>query len=170
LQDNEPTRSHALRWLLTCAALVVLYAVVPVSEEPEPLVMVLRWIATVLLLTVLAFVIRWQAVKQLREPDAPLGALVVGILAGVLLFALIDYGLAVHRPDEFTGLHTRVDALYYALSTLATVGFGDVSAQGQFARAVLCVQIAFNFTAIAGAASLVARKFAQRAAKSRKAR
>jgi hypothetical protein len=162
-------RSHLLRWALACLALVVLYAVIPVSSEPDPAVLVLRWCGTVAMLVALVVVIRWQAVRHLRDPDAPLGALVVGILAGLLLFALIDYGIAVHRPDEFRGLDTRVDALYFALSTLLTVGFGDISAQGQVARVVLCLQMAFNITAIAGSASLVTRKFTQRA-RTRKAR
>jgi voltage-gated potassium channel Kch len=164
-QETGPKRWQALRWLLVCVALVVLYAVVPISNEPDRGSLVLRWGATVLLLASLAFAIRWQALRQLREPDAPLGALIVAILAGLLLFALLDYGLAVHRPGEFTSLETRVDALYFAVSTLATVGFGDVSAQGQVARTVLCVQMAFNLTAIASAASIVARKFGERAAR-----
>jgi voltage-gated potassium channel len=162
-------RSHVLRWALACLALMVLYAVIPVSSEPDPAVLILRWCITIAMLAALVIAIRWQAVRQLRDPDAPLGALVVGILAGLLLFALIDYGIAVHRPGEFQGLDTRVDALYYALSTLLTVGFGDISAHGQVARLVLCIQMAFNITAIAGSASLVTRKFTQRA-RNRKAR
>jgi hypothetical protein len=174
LQDNDSerpkTRGHPIRWLLACVALIVLYAVVPIESEPDDGVLALRWVGTVLLLVALASAIRWQALRQLREPDAPVGALIVGILAGLLLFALLDYGLAVHQPGEFNDLRTRVDALYFALSTLLTVGFGDVSAQGQTARVVLCLQMAFNITAIAGSASLVTRKFAQRAARNGKAR
>jgi voltage-gated potassium channel len=155
-----------LRYPLACAALLVAYAVVPVRADAPPSVLVLRWALTLVLLAAIALVIGRQSARQLREPDAPLGALVVGIVAGLLLFALIDYTVAVHRPEEFTGLRTRVDALYFALSTLLTVGFGDVSAQGQTARIVLCAQMAFNVTAIAGSASLAARRFATRAARS----
>ncbi|MFG3343275.1 potassium channel family protein [Glycomyces sp. NPDC048151] len=167
MRDKEASRPHPWRWVLACAALVAVYSVVPVASEPDTVVLVLRWVATVVLLTVLVFAIRWQAVRQIVEPEAPLGALVVGIVAGLLMFALIDYGLAVHRPGEFHGIDTRVDALYYALSTLLTVGFGDVSAQGQIARVLLCFQMAFNITAIAGSASLVTRKFTERAVRAR---
>jgi voltage-gated potassium channel len=165
MQDKASERfpTHRVRWLLAGIALMVLYFVVPIRSEPDPVVLVLRWCATVVLLAALGIVIRWQAVRQIREPDAPLGGLVVGILAGVLLFALTDYGVAVYRPGQFTGLETRIDALYYALSTLSTVGFGDISAHGQLARVLVCVQMAFNFTAIAGSASLIARKLADRA-------
>jgi hypothetical protein len=150
------------RYAIACAALAVAYAVVPIRDAGA-VSLVVRWVATAAMLVVLAVAIRWQAVRQLRDPRAPLGALIVGIVAGVLLFALVDFAVAVHRPGEFTGLETRVDGLYFAMSTLLTVGFGDVHAQGQVARAVLCIQMAFNITAITGSASLVARKLTLRA-------
>lgn len=59
---NRPI-PHRVRWTLACLALLVLYAVVPVSTAPEPAVLVLRWVATAALLAVLAVVIRWQAVR-----------------------------------------------------------------------------------------------------------
>ncbi|THV23460.1 potassium channel family protein [Glycomyces paridis] len=155
-----------VRYLLACAGLLALYAVAPVRPEADPGLLVLRWSLTLFLVGAIALVIGREAVRQLRSPDAPIGALVVCVVAGLLLFALMDFGLAVNREGQFTGLDTRVDALYFALSTLLTVGFGDVSAQGQAARVLLIAQMAFNITAIAGAASLVTRRVAARAAKS----
>jgi energy-coupling factor transporter transmembrane protein EcfT len=151
-----------LRWAIACAALCVLYAIVPVRAEPDTAVLVFRWCLTLAILAVLVFAIGKQALRQLRERDAPFGPLAVGVLAGLLFFALVDYALAVHRPDEFDGLRTRIDALYFALSTLLTVGFGDVSAQGQGARLLLCVQMAFNVTVIAGSASIITRRLVDR--------
>ncbi|GAA1690099.1 potassium channel family protein [Glycomyces endophyticus] len=152
-----------LRYAVACAALAVAYAVAPVKADADPAALAFRWTLTAAMLVVLALAIRWQAVRQLRDPRAPLGGLVVGVLAGVLVFALIDFAVAVHRPGEFTGIATRVDALYFAISTLLTVGFGDVHASGQIARGLLCAQMAFNIIAIAGSASLVARKLTLRA-------
>jgi voltage-gated potassium channel len=160
---NRPRIPAAARYAILCVAMVVAYIVVPVRTDVEPVVLVLRWTLTAGMLVTLAVAARWEAVRQLRDPDAPLGGLAVAILGGVLLFALADYGVAVHRPEEFANLHTRVDALYFAISTLLTVGFGDVNAEGQVARALLCVQMAFNFTVIAASASLLARKMTARA-------
>ncbi|MEU5875303.1 potassium channel family protein [Glycomyces sp. NPDC047369] len=151
------------RYAVVCVALAVAYTVVPMRSDADTGVLVLRWTATAVMLATIALVARWEAVRQLRDPDAPLGGLLVAVLGGVLVFALADYGLAVHRPDEFAGLATRVDALYFALSTLLTVGFGDVHAQGQIARTLLTVQMAFNVTVIAASASLMARKISSRA-------
>jgi voltage-gated potassium channel len=152
----------AVRHALACLALVTAYAAVPVNAGPSSANLVLRWSVTIAMLAALAFAIRWEALRQLREPDAPLGGLVVGIVAGVLLFALIDFAVAVHRPGEFSGLETRIDALYYALATLLTVGFGDVTAQGQLARGLLCAQMVFNTVVLAGSASLLAHRVTAR--------
>jgi len=163
---GRPRLPQPARSLLACIVLFIAYAVAPVNADIATAALVLRWAVTLAMLVALVLVLGRLSLRQLREPDAPLGTLIVGIVAGLLLFALVDYTIAVYQPDEFTSLNTRVDALYFALSTLATVGFGDISAQGQASRIVLCVQMAFNFTAIAGAASLVARKVTARAAKS----
>jgi voltage-gated potassium channel len=151
------------RYAVVCVALAVAYMVVPMRSDADTAVLVLRWVATAAMLATIALVARWEAVRQLRDPDAPLGGLLVAVLGGVLVFALADYGVAVHRPGEFAGLATRIDALYFALSTLLTVGFGDVHAQGQIARALLVVQMAFNVTVIAASASLMTRKISSRA-------
>lgn len=155
------------RYAIVCLALAVAYAAVPVREGPDAAVL-LRWTLTIAMLAAIAIAIRWQALRQLREPDAPVGGLVVGIVAGLLVFALTDFVIAAHRPGEFSGLETRVDALYFAMTTLVTVGYGDITAQGQTARAVLTVQMAFNVVALAGSASLLARRFADRAARPRR--
>lgn len=156
-----PTARH----MIACSALVLAYVAVPVREEGGPALLVARWAVTAALLLTLAFAIRWEALRQLREPDAPLGGLVVGIMAGVFVFALIDYSIATYQPGEFNGLETRVDALYFALTVLLTVGFGDITADGQLARGVLSAQMVFNVVGLAGSASLLARRFADRASR-----
>jgi voltage-gated potassium channel len=57
--------------------------------------------------------------------------------------------------SEFVGLETKTDALYFALTTLATVGFGDVHAEGQVARLLLIAQIIFNIVALTRAAHVL---------------
>lgn len=71
--------------------------------------------------------------------------LIVLVMASSLTFFLLDQ----IRPDEITGLDTRTDALYFTLSTMTTVGYGDVHAEGQIARAMVCVMIVFNIVVVA---------------------
>ena len=53
----------------------------------------------------------------------------------LVVFSFVYYLIAGNNPEEFAGLVTRLDALYFATTTTATVGFGDVHATGQLARA-----------------------------------
>ncbi|MEU0269249.1 ion channel [Nocardioides sp. NPDC006303] len=71
--------------------------------------------------------------------------LIVLVMAASLTFFLLDE----IRPDEITGLDTRTDALYFTLSTMTTVGYGDVHAEGQIARVLVCVLIVFNIVVVA---------------------
>jgi hypothetical protein len=148
---------------LTSLALIVLYFVVPVGSEPDKIALARGIGLSVVALAVLLFGIRNQFLRQLDSPDAPLGGLVVGIVGGLLLFALIDYVVATYAPTEFTGLVTRLDALYFAMATLLTVGFGDITPHGQFARGLLCVQMLFNVAVLATTGSLLARQIGERA-------
>ena len=66
-------------------------------------------------------------------------------------------------PGQFAELHDKTDALYFNISTLATVGFGDVHAVGQLARAAVTLQIVFNLVFLGAAVSLISGYFRERA-------
>ncbi len=68
----------------------------------------------------------------------------------LLSFAFVYFVMATSgQPgDDFDGLVTRVDALYFAVSTFTTVGFGDVTPAGQTARALVTVQQVVNLAVL----------------------
>ena len=78
---------------------------------------------------------------------ARIRALVLLLVLTVLWFSWCDHSVA-RLPGQFAGLDTKIDALYFTVSTLSTVGFGDVHATGQLARAAVTVQIVFNLVFI----------------------
>lgn len=96
--------------------------------------------------------------------NLPVQGLALVTVCGVALFALADYVVATTRPEQFSGLATRTDALYFTVSTLATVGYGDVTAQGQFARGLVTGQILFNVVVIATAVWLLTQRVRARRA------
>ena len=67
----------------------------------------------------------------------------------VMAFSLAFFLLELASPGQIAELHTRTDALYFTLSTMATVGYGDVHAEGQAARALVCGVIAFDVVVVA---------------------
>jgi voltage-gated potassium channel len=81
----------------------------------------------------------------------------------VAFFALADYTIAVSDSGQFVDLQTKTDGLCFTLATLTTVGYGDVHAIGQVARAVVAVQLVFNVVIIATGASVLARQIGARA-------
>lgn len=144
-------------------AVVALYYLLPLEEGAWHVFP--RWVLFALGAALICWAVVRAARQQERANPGELSPHVPVLLAvsGLALFALADYGLATAYPGEFEGLETRTDALYFALTTLATVGFGDIHAQGQYARALLLAQMAFNLVVIASAVSLITARLRARA-------
>ncbi|WP_217997078.1 potassium channel family protein [Kineosphaera limosa] len=137
--DLSPTT----RLVLTIPLLVGFYYVVPVDAVDA--FAVPRIIGTVLVVVVLGRTI----LSELRNRDSDISSLVILFLAVVIVGSLLFFTLQTHRPQEFVGLETRTDALYFTLTAMTTVGFGDIHAQGQVARAVVSVLLVFDVVFIA---------------------
>ncbi|WP_327006464.1 potassium channel family protein [Dactylosporangium sp. NBC_01737] len=76
------------------------------------------------------------------------------LIVAVLAFSM-GYLLLADHDGQFVGLDTRTDALYFTLSTLATVGFGDIHAVGQAARIAVSGQILFNLVYVGAAVTVL---------------
>jgi hypothetical protein len=62
----------------------------------------------------------------------------------VLGFSLVYAITATVAPTQFNGMENRSDALYFSVTTTATVGFGDIHASGTPARLMVTAQMLFN--------------------------
>ncbi|MEU0229109.1 potassium channel family protein [Streptomyces sp. NPDC006284] len=153
---------HAARpWLTRAgvtAAVVVAYFVLPL-DHLGPRRPVLSWVLFALALAVVAVLL----LRQIRHvftnrPDSRPGAVLsLLIVLTVHIFSATYYALAKHE-GEFTGLDTRVDALYFTVVTLATVGYGDITPSGQAARIVTVLQIAYSFVFLTAAATALTQR------------
>ena len=98
--------------------------------------------------------IGWTMVVELGhlrrgEENRTSQALAMLLVLLVMSFSLAFFLLELASPGQLTDLRTRTDALYFTLSTMATVGYGDVHAEGQAARALVCGVIAFDVVVVA---------------------
>lgn len=94
----------------------------------------------------------------LERPQARSGIMISMLMClAVLVFSSGYYALA-RQPGQFTGLHTRVDALYFTVVTLATVGYGDITPRGQEARLVTVTQVVYTFVFLTAAATALSRR------------
>ncbi|MGX2995827.1 potassium channel family protein [Streptomyces sp. JNUCC 64] len=135
------------------AVLVGLYFLVP-ERAFGPERPVLSWSVFVVALVAIAYLILHHIRDVLleREGTHPAFAILVLMCATVLVFA-VAYRALSRDPGEFEGLTTRVDSLYFTVVTLATVGFGDITAHGQSARLVVILQIVYTFVFLTAAAT-----------------
>lgn len=88
-------------------------------------------------------------VSHLHNATSRLSRLVLLLVAIVMSFALIFYVVATRNPGEFAGLETRIDALYFTLTTMTTTGYGDIVAVGQTARALVVAVFVFDLVYLA---------------------
>jgi voltage-gated potassium channel len=142
---------RALRAVVMLALALISYFVVPVDTKGEDLL--IRVVVSFIALGLLTAGIVWQVILHVDDPNRQIDGLVLALVIAVLAFALAFYRLAIGYPGQMADLETRVDALYFTVSTLLTVGFGDVHAVGQAARVLVLVAMVFNVVVIATAAT-----------------
>jgi hypothetical protein len=147
-------RRAVVRALLTAALLVTLYYVLPLDESDSAVVAVFL---TLGVLGTVALVV-WQARVIVRSPCPVLRAveafaLVVPLF--VLVFATTYYLMARQDSLAFGTPLTRSDALYFTVTVLATVGFGDIVPRSQVARLVVTGQMAGGLLLLGAAARIL---------------
>jgi voltage-gated potassium channel len=98
-------------------------------------------------LMLIAGLLAWQIRGILRSPfPAFQGVATVAITVPMflILFATTYYLMGDTDASNFSEPLTRLDSLYFTITTFATVGFGDVTAVSQLARAVVSAQMALG--------------------------
>ncbi len=153
------------RWVRLVAALVVvlvLYFVLPLTDHPGRSDAV-RLTLTAVLFALLTLGVVWQVRLQLVDQERHVDGLVLVLVLAIVAFAVVFYGIEQQRPEQIDGLETRLDSLYFTLTTLMTIGYGDIHAAGQLARGVVVVQIVFNVAVIATAATTINTRVRQKA-------
>ncbi len=130
-----------LRSLLFSVALLVGYFVLPLSSR----LVTATVLELALGLVVLSGLLAWQ-VREIVRSSVPgaraIGAIMVSAPLFLTVFATTYFTMAHSDPDTFSEPLTRLDALYFTLTVFATVGFGDITAVSQPARAVVIMQMA----------------------------
>jgi voltage-gated potassium channel len=160
---------NAARWVRFAAVLtllITLYFVVPVSQEDRG-GMGARAVVTLLVLVALAAAVLAQVRMAAGDPARHIDGLLTIIVVVWLVFSLAFYLVAQHQPDQVAGLHTRLDGLYFAASTMLTIGYGDVHATGQVARALILVQLLFDTVFVALAVTMITTRLRDRAVSQR---
>lgn len=131
------------RTFCVTAALGLAYAYVPLRDAVHDGIPLL--VASLVVLTGLTV---WH-VRAVGRSDYPgvraLEALATSIPFLLLCFSAAYYMLEDNSAQAFGTVLTRLDALYFAVTVFATVGFGDIAAHSQLARGVVTAQMIVDF-------------------------
>jgi voltage-gated potassium channel len=154
-----PLRRRARRAILALTSILLVYYAVPVGEAPSAVGIAFSVVG---LLVGMAVLVR-LTIRQVRrlagarsdDEGIRIESLIFLIYIVVPMFAFGYLVLETADPGQFDGLKTKTDALYFTVSTLATVGFGDVHATDQLARILVTLQIAFDLVFVGAMVSLL---------------
>ncbi|GAA2137621.1 potassium channel family protein [Nocardioides koreensis] len=136
-------RRHALvslaRSLLVAGGIVVGYFVLPMTRlDGDSLLRLLAGLALI------AALLAWQ-IRQITRSAYPrlraVETLSVTLSLFFAVFATAYHVMSVDDPASFTEPLTRLDAAYFTVTVFATVGFGDIAATTETARAVTTTQM-----------------------------
>ena len=151
-----------VRTLATIAVVVTLYYVLPFDRDVDPVMLA----EITLGCGVLAVVIVLQVRKVSASPYPGIRAveaLAFTVPVYVLLFATTYFVMEHTAVSSFTEALSRTDALYFSVTTLATVGYGDIAAKSGSARVVVTVQMVLDLLLL----GLVVRVFLNAVKRSR---
>lgn len=132
-----------VRIVATGVAMLVFYFIIPFRDVTAADTM-LRLIGGVLLIAV---AIGWQ-VRSIGRSNRPqlrsVEAVGLSFWLLVIVFSIVYVSLSTSNPAAFSEPLTEVGGLYFTMSVLSTVGFGDISALTDAARIVVIVQMVLD--------------------------
>jgi voltage-gated potassium channel len=137
--------------LITPIAVLAIYFALPVDAEHAPVGVLAGVLISAAALAAVVMVLAAEARGARRLTG---WHLVIALEIALVVFALTYYAIATNHPEQFVGLSTRIDALYFSTTTATTVGYGDIHAAGQAARVVVTLHMMFNLVFIAGVVNL----------------
>lgn len=147
---------------LMIVLLVTIYFCVPLTLDLETREVV-QLAVSVVALGALSFLVVWEVRQQLVDENRTIDRLALALVVSVLGFALGFFVMEQRNPGEIVGLDTRLDSLYFTMTTLLTIGFGDIHAEGQLARGLVLVQMCFNVVILTTGATTIGHQVRSRA-------
>ncbi len=137
------------RMAVTAVLLVTLYGLLPAASQSGTGVVVKLVIGLVVFVLLLGWQVRTILQAQHPELRAAEALAVAGLLL-IILFAFTYLSLSHDRPSNFSQPLNKISAVYFSVSILSTVGFGDITGKSDLARLLVTVQILLDFVLVFG--------------------
>jgi voltage-gated potassium channel len=143
-----------LRMVGSTTALVALYYLLPLDHSSTGIAVTILAIGLALFIGLVAFHTR----SITRSPNPGLRAieaLAINVPLFLLLFASTYVVMSTTSASNFGGRLTHTDGLYFTVTVLSTVGFGDITAHTQAARLVVTGQMIADLIIFAVAVKII---------------
>lgn len=141
----------ALLTVAICAVLITIYLVIPAASHSNAATLIRMTIVIIVFVVALAYQLRSILVSDHPNIRAA-EALVVSFVAVVVAFSFGYLSMSHASPGNFTQPLDKVKAVYFTLTIITTVGFGDITPATDAARVVVCVQYLLDLFLILGVA------------------
>ncbi|GLX50675.1 metal transporter [Streptomyces hygroscopicus subsp. hygroscopicus] len=153
--QGRAAAASCARALAILTGLVVAYYLVPLEAGTTLATAVLLLCG--LLAVVLVF--GWEAWMITHSPHPRLKAveaLIATVGLYLVVFASVYHIIEHDTPGSFSEPLTRTDALYFALTTFSTVGYGDITALSEAGRVTVMCQMVCGLLLVGVAVRLLA--------------
>lgn len=128
----------AVRVVASATVLVTAYYLLPLDRFSTRVAILA--IGLLLFLGLVAYQVR-SVIRSPFPSVRAVEALAISVPLFVLLFSSTYVVMATISVSNFGGRLTHTDGLYFAVTVLSTVGFGDITAKSQVARLVVTGQM-----------------------------
>lgn len=146
LSANEQRRiiiRTVLRVVTTLLVIIVAYALIPFDGAETWTVILIGLVGLVVIVAVAGLQLHAITIAPMPSIKAveTLGLIVPLV---VFWFAAIYYALSASSSGSFDEDLNHVGAVYFSMTTLTTIGYGDISAQTDTARVLVMMQMVIN--------------------------
>lgn len=129
------------------AALTVAYFAAPIGQDGDPIGLILLGVG----LALFAALVVYQVVRIVNSPAPQLRAaeaLGTVVPLVIVVFATVYVAMSASDPSAFSEPITKINGLYFTVTVLATVGFGDITGESDAARIAVTVQMLLDLLII----------------------
>jgi voltage-gated potassium channel len=159
-EDLDPKRRRrlvlrsAMRIAGSTVVLMLVYALTPVAGRSGARALLELTVG----LLVFAGLLAWHLRRIVRSDHPELRAaeaLAVAVPILIIVFAFTYLSLSRANPANFSQPLDRIGAMYFTVTVVSTVGFGDIVAKTDAARVLVTIQILLDLVLVVGIARTV---------------
>ncbi|MFZ0972433.1 MAG: potassium channel family protein [Solirubrobacteraceae bacterium] len=148
-QQRKVITRSALRILVSVILLFVLYGTLPVADRTGLGTLIELLIG----LAVFAALLGWQVLKIMGAEHPELRAaeaLAIAVPVVLIVFAFTYLSLSRSEPGSFSEPLNHVRSIYFVITVISTVGFGDITPKTNAAMIVVSFQVVLDLVLLVG--------------------